>query len=159
MVWSRLIPPLLGLTLLGQPVNQLEKRYVVLPPTESENAARYFPRWPQETVNGTWALSQPDIDGLESNVHHVADISFPNPAYKGARIPHPEEYFRQYAGVLVDHRKIVFVNALCREAGTKYETYWREKFVLVFDGGDCYWNVRYDPETKQFSQLMVNGVA
>jgi len=159
MAWSKLIPSLLGLILLGQPTRQLERQYVVLSPAESENAAKYFPRWPKETVNGTWVLSQSDVDGLESNLSHIADIPYKNPAYKGSRIPHPEDYFRQYAGILLNRRKVIFINALCERAATEYETYWREKFVMVYDGGKCFWKVRYDPETKQFSELMVNGVA
>ncbi len=159
MAWSRMIPPLLGLILLGQPTGGPGKHYVVLSGRESKNAAKYVGHWPEETVNGTWVMSESDVEGVESNLHHIADIPFPNTAHKGSQIPHPEEYFRQYAGVLIDHRKIIFVNALCETAATKYETYWREKFVLVLDGGDCYWNVRYDPETKQFSQLVVSGVA
>jgi hypothetical protein len=131
---------------------------VVLSPTESAVAAKDFPRWPRETVNGTWTLSQSDVDGLESHLSHIADIPFPNRAYSGSQIPHPEKYFRQYAGIVLNGHKIIYVNALCEEAGNKYETYWREHFVLVFDGGECFWHIRYDPETKRFSELIVNGV-
>jgi len=159
MMWSKVSLLLLGLILMGQRAIQLEKRYVILSPTESENAAKYVSRWPQETVNGTWALSQSDVDGLESNISHIADIPFPHPAYKGSQIPHPEKYYRQYAGVILNGRKIIYINALCEAAGNDGESYWREKFVFVYDGGKCFWNVRYDPETKIFSLLQVNGLA
>jgi hypothetical protein len=159
MALSRLIAAFVMLALFGQAVGQVEKHYVVLSATESQVAAKSFPRWPHEKVNGTWMLSRSAVDGLESNIPHIADIPFPNRAYKGSQIPHPEKYFRQYAGIVLGGHKIIYVNALCETAGNKYETYWRERFVQVFDGGDCYWSVRYDPETGRFSELMVNGVA
>ena len=71
----------------------------------------------------------------------------------------PRKYYRQYAGILVDGHKIIYVNALCETAAMKYETYWRERYVSVFDGGECFWHLRYDRGTKRFSELMVNGVA
>lgn len=159
MPFSKFIAPLLALFLAGQPAVQIGQHYVVLSPSESKAAAKYFPRWPRETVNGTWTLSKSDVDGLESNIPHIADIPSPNSSYKDRQIPHPERYDRQYAGIILDHRKIIYINALCESAGNDGERYWREKFVLVFDGGSCFWNVRYDPETKRFSGLMVNGVA
>jgi hypothetical protein len=158
MSFSRFIGAIVVLAIFSQTYGQVEKRYVVLSATESQVAAERFVRWPREKVNGTWMLSQSDVDGVESNLARIADIPFPNRGSSGSQIPHPEGYFRQYAGIVLDGHRIVYLNALCERAGNKYETYWRERFVIVFDGGDCYWNVRYDPETRQFSNLMVNGV-
>jgi hypothetical protein len=159
MPFLKFMAPMLVLLLSGQSGSQAGQHYVVLSPAEAKIAAKDFPRWPRETVNGTWTLSQSDVDGLESNIGHIADIPFPNSAYKDPQIPHPEKYYRQYAGIILDRRRIIYVNALCESAGKDGESYWREKFVLVFDGGACFWNVRYDPQTKRFSELMVNGVA
>ncbi len=136
-----------------------EKRYVLLSKVDSKQAAGLVSLWPSEKVTGVWEPSEQDIELLESNISHVADIKFLNPDYKGSQIPHPEEYLRQYFGVFINGRKLIYVNALCEKYGVKYAQYWRERFVDVYDGGSCFWHVRYDPATKKFSELMVNGVA
>jgi hypothetical protein len=67
----------------------------------------------------------------------------------------PRQYYRQYVGVVVAGRKLIYVNGICE----KPPSYWRRALVDVCDGGACYWGVLYDPSTGEFSQFEMNGVA
>lgn len=64
------------------------------------------------------------------------------------------EYNRQYIGVVWDGRKILYGNFFCSD-----EPDWKENFVLVMDGGACYFQFKFDPNTGEFFQLQVNGEA
>ncbi len=63
-------------------------------------------------------------------------------------------YRLQYWGEVQDGKQMIFVNAFCTDIPN-----WRTQQVLVLDGGDCFFNVLYDPATKTFSHLSVNGEA
>ena len=62
---------------------------------------------------------------------------------------------RQYLGYTNDGRRWIFVNSLC-EWLTK-DRPWRENFIIVFDGGSCFFTVRYDLSNSQFDELRING--
>jgi hypothetical protein len=50
----------------------------------------------------------------------------------------------------------ILVNAACKSyASTNPE--WRKHFIFVFDGGSCFFQLEYDPLSKQFRNLSVNG--
>jgi hypothetical protein len=63
-------------------------------------------------------------------------------------------YKRQYWGEVADGKQMISVNALCTELEN-----WRTQRVFILDGGDCFFNLLYDPTTKSFSGLSVNGEA
>jgi len=64
-------------------------------------------------------------------------------------------YKRQYFGLVRQGRWIVRANFFCDAAGKD----WRREPVVGKDGGDCYFQVEYDPKTGRFSDLTVNGDA
>ena len=37
--------------------------------------------------------------------------------------------------------------------------HWRKEWVLVMDGGDCFFQLQFDVESGTFTALMVNGEA
>jgi hypothetical protein len=64
-------------------------------------------------------------------------------------------YKRQYFGLVKKGRWIVHASFFCDAHGKD----WRSLPVIVKDGGDCYFEVEYDPKTGRFSQLAINGGA
>ena len=62
-------------------------------------------------------------------------------------------YERQYAGFIIDDKHIIYGNFLCD--GENFEL-WRD-WVVVNDGGDCYFQVKYDVENDALFDLWVNG--
>jgi hypothetical protein len=69
------------------------------------------------------------------------------------------KYLRQYVGIVeADGRRRVWGNFFCEYFGHP-DGGWRNEGFVVKDGGDCYFNVKYDPVGETFSALMVNGEA
>ena len=66
-----------------------------------------------------------------------------------------DEYNRQYIGLTVDGRKFIYANFFCDDAAKD----WRKDFVLVMDGGSCFFQFKYDPRKGEFFDLRVNGSA
>lgn len=64
-------------------------------------------------------------------------------------------YNRQYIGLTVDGRKFIYANFFCDDAAKD----WRKDFVLVMDGGSCFFQFKYDPRKGEFFDLRVNGSA
>jgi hypothetical protein len=118
---------------------QARKPYIVLPGSAAAEMAK----------GGSWQPIDADIDGLEARLQMVRSLK-----YSGRRIDHPEQYFRQYVGVVQKRKKLIYVNAFCHEV-----PYWRQSLVITLDGGACYWQAFYDPITHAFLSLMINGVA
>jgi hypothetical protein len=65
------------------------------------------------------------------------------------------KYKRQYVGVMRNGRKVIFVNFFCGA----FDTDWKTHPVAVDDGGDCFFNLLYDPGSSAFSDLQINGEA
>jgi hypothetical protein len=66
------------------------------------------------------------------------------------------EYKRQYAGMVENGRRKILVNFFCNSARIKD---WKLHPVVVEDGGDCFFQIKYDVEAGTFSDLYVNGEA
>ncbi|HUQ31384.1 MAG TPA: hypothetical protein VM095_04655 [Pyrinomonadaceae bacterium] len=65
------------------------------------------------------------------------------------------KYKRQYVGVMRNGRKVIFVNFFC----DAFDADWKNNPVAVDDGGDCFFNLLYDPGSYAFSDLQINGEA
>jgi len=53
---------------------------------------------------------------------------------------------------VIGGKKIIYGNFFCSE-----EDNWRQEFVMVIDGGDCYFQVEYDVGSEKLIKLIVNG--
>jgi hypothetical protein len=69
------------------------------------------------------------------------------------RLPEWSTYTFQYQGQTKEHHNVVFINAFCSPARPDVKT----QFVLVLDGGPCYFRATYDPARKAFVALEFNG--
>lgn len=67
-----------------------------------------------------------------------------------------DEYNRQYIGVVLGGKKIIYASFLCQGGAN---TEWKEHFILVADGGACYFQFKYEPSTGGYYDLSVNGEA
>ena len=60
-------------------------------------------------------------------------------------------YIYQYQAT---SKKTIRINAMCHVFSKEG---LNEEFVLVFDGGSCYFEVKYNIKTGKFTDLFVNG--
>lgn len=65
------------------------------------------------------------------------------------------KYKRQYMGVIENGRKVIYTNFFC----VVPKVDWKYFPVVVEDGGDCYFQIKYEVETKKFRDLQINGEA
>lgn len=101
---------------------------------------------------GSWSPSPEQINEVRSRIAPFVQ--------QQAKVQHQElpiwsQYSFQYQGQLDDGKKIIFVNAFCISP----PEYTLRKFVEEFDGGPCFFQVKYDPQKKMFLQLIFNGSA
>jgi hypothetical protein len=132
---------------------QTKTRWVILPETEAEHAKKLCSRPGPPEFQGTWKPSDGEIQTMESRLSRISRLRTES-GIAGVQIKHPDRYYRQYLGIVIDNRKFIFINALCED---KPPESWSQVLTDVCDGG-CYWGVVYDVETGEFSHLEMNGV-
>ncbi len=76
-------------------------------------------------------------------------------------------YYRQYLFYLdKNNDSIAYINALCGLLKAPYDSSgvivnktmdWKNKFITVNDGGDCYWSIRINMSKDNYSNFLVNG--
>lgn len=140
---------LLVLTLLN---DAQENRAVVLSETSARNLKQLCSR-PSPKFDSTWSPAEADIREMEAHLSRISELQT-RASIGGVRIKRPERYFRQYIGIVVGNRKLIYINAICDE---KPPVTWHEALVSTCDGG-CDWGVIYDTRTPKFSDLTVNGI-
>lgn len=67
-----------------------------------------------------------------------------------------QNYKRQFVSVITDKGKIVWVNCFC---DASWATNWDTEILQVFDGGNCFFNLKIDLTTKRYFDVIVNGQA
>ena len=133
---------------------QNEKHFAPLPKSEaiaiSHLCSRNGPK-----VDGSWKPTKDDIELLESSISLISKLKSED-SRLAVHIANPSSYYRQYLGIVVDGRRLIYLNAF---APGLLRSDWRERFVDICDGGTAVWGVLYDPEKREFSKLTTNGYA
>jgi hypothetical protein len=120
----------------------------------AEQAEVQFPSIGMQ-VEGTWTPTDADVARLEAALPDFLRTAedpwlMPDPPI-WERAP---EYKRQYLGIIEAGEQVIYANFFCSD----HEN-WQEQVVFVLDGGDCYFQVKYNPQTDEFYDLSVNGQA
>jgi hypothetical protein len=117
-------------------------------------------------VQGVWRPTPGQIRELEAGLGPVLRDALEKRHARGAvtghepravyLLSHLAPYRRQYAGLVLRGRRIIYVNAAFFPPGED-TTRWRETASLVCDGGDDFFGVEYDPATRRFGEIQFNG--
>lgn len=148
MINNRLVVILgaLSLTFLSTAIAEKKNPVIIFTAAQAQKFG-----YPQESP--FWTPTRRQISLLESQLLTYLKL---NPPKYGSPVLAPLNYGRQYLGVTKGDRKVIFLNAFC-ETGSSDS--WREELVMVEDGGSCYFQVYFDPETRKFLELQYNGMA
>jgi hypothetical protein len=107
-----------------------------------------------KVAGGGWNPTDDTLREAESALR----AAVPTAARDRGRLPDWSTYTFQYQGVspLIGARYIR-VNAFCdaRDNHRDISAQW----VMVKDGGACFFSAKYDPKTRRLYDLSVNGVA
>jgi hypothetical protein len=132
------------------------ERWVIFPERRAQELgiAEWFLE-PDQTA-AYWTPTEEDVLALENGL--AAFLQEDPDRFNSETTPAWERldnYNRQYIGLILDQKRIVYANFFC----DSFETDWRKDFIFVMDGGDCYFQVKYDVESAEFFDLQVNGNA
>jgi len=130
-----------------------KNRSALLPESAAQQITQLCSRPGPPKFDGTWKPTEDDINKMESQLSRVSRLRSKS-GIEGMHIERPERYYRQYVGIIVTKRKLIYINAFCDD---KPPSYWQERIVDVCDGG-CSWGVVYDIEHGKFSDLELNGI-
>ena len=139
---------------------------IVLSPQEALKTARQCSRLSPTPVTGTWTPSGNEIKALESAlpVYFRAQALEWNGFLTKQRIDPRDgdkllaRYRRQYAGLILGNRKIIYLNAFMSNTFADERFEWRNKAMSVCDGGAIAFGVEFDPATKRFDHFSFNGM-
>lgn len=101
--------------------------------------------WSEDEIDGYWLPGEP---WLEAADQAIAD--------RAERIEDPQRTpvlgsYRQYGGFIENGERKIYINAFCVELDN-----WKRGYVMVMDGGPCFWNAVYNVNTGEVEHLYVN---
>jgi hypothetical protein len=106
------------------------------------------------TYQGTWTPSAETIADMESRFGTLQHMRASGCCTIGARVGDVNAYIRQYFGIVVDGKQLVYINATA-EAGPR--TSPPAGSVSDYCDGGTSWGVLFDPTLKRFFDLAFNG--
>ena len=135
--------------------------FTVLEGRHAQSLSRACSRADPPKFQDTWQPSEEEIQELEQQLPRLQQIKSSLCCGPGRNVENVLDYYRQYLGIVVKGRKVIYINALSIRYARRYaqDDRWRREPIIVCDGGAWFWGAIYDPETKEFSRLAFNGVA
>ncbi|HEX4303024.1 MAG TPA: hypothetical protein VHZ78_09535 [Rhizomicrobium sp.] len=115
----------------------------VFPAEQAAQLARQCSR-AAPRAEGAWLPTPADIAKLEPGLTQTLIV---------AKVQ-PGAYYRQYGGLIVGGRHIIYVNGVRNAVVTGN---WRTAPISICDGGALAFGVEYDPATGRFEHFAFNG--
>lgn len=109
-----------------------------------------------EPIEGFWTPTPLQVQALEAQLpeflaSHATRFRREVPPWQSLA-----DYRVQYLGIQEGGMRLIYANFFCQPLSS---TDWRQELVAVNDGGDCFFQLRYDPAREEFLSLEVNGEA
>jgi hypothetical protein len=120
----------------------------------AERAAEFVKALTGSDRKEYWTPAKEDVARLEEKLEfHLRKVSDKRSPALWSKL---RDYKRQYAGIVEGGRRKIYANFFCNNAKI---TDWKMRPVAVEDGGDCFFQIKYDIEAGTFSDLYINGEA
>lgn len=95
-------------------------------------------------VTGYWAPSRQQVEQLEAQLPSLE-----------AQVPKAADFDRQYVGIEMDGRQLIYVNAFHLPDDADIDP--ARDAIRVCDGGAQFWGAVFDPASGSFSDVQFNG--
>ncbi len=96
----------------------------------------------------------------QSQIEYLKNNNKENPKYRRKKSGFELKlngYYRQYVPVINSiGEKEIWINFFCSDFGTEN---WRTDLFTVFDGGNCFWNIKVNLTKNEYYELRINGYA
>lgn len=109
-----------------------------------DTCSRLSPGQPPGRISGYWAPSRAQIEQLEAQLPTLE-----------AQVPKVVDFDRQYVGIEVDGRQLIYLNAFHLPDHSEIDP--SREAIRVCDGGAQFWGAVFDPATNQFADVQFNG--
>lgn len=104
-----------------------------------------------------WTPTEAQVLEIEEGVYAFLDSEIPEDHYGRAILERLPYYRRQYFGIgFREGEQLIYASYFCP---ADHFDYWLEGNVAVEDGGECFFQFFYNPETGAYSDLQINGLA
>ena len=118
----------------------------ILPVSEGKRLLHPCSRAVPKHVSAFWEPTEKNIDALDMRIlPYLGSI-----AQAGTALPPAESYDRQYVGIVVRGKKLIYVNFFPRAFRESDPTH---HVIDICDGGPRHWALIFDPSDGTFSGL------
>jgi hypothetical protein len=129
--------------------------WTILPPAEAEHFLHPCSRSTPEGLSGSWTLTPADIVTAEALLPRriATEIAKVRPEL---RPKEPARYYRQYGGVLLGDRRLIFVVGLSKAMVDRRLvafSSWRHEILRLCDFGPEVFGAVFDPKAKAFTSF------
>ena len=101
---------------------------------------------PTPQATGFWTPDEQVVAQAESHLDQITRLP--------GNINEPRRYLRQYVGVVVEEKRVLYINAGADRRHLKDAT----DPLVMCDGGRGYWGAVFDPDLGEFQDLKINGL-
>lgn len=145
----------------GTPAVRADSALAVLPRSAATDLSPCSRSAPE--VEAGWAPTERDIERLEAALGGLETLQ-PEGCCGPERSLQDlgrglDEYALQVVGVVVEGRRLLYLNAVPRRLDGVGSPDWARGLFDVCDGGVGFWGALYDPQARAFSGLSFNGEA
>lgn len=102
---------------------------------------------------GSWVPSAEMVARIKKQIESFVSTQA---KIEGRELQEWTSYTFQYQGQETHAEKYVFVNAFCVNDSAQHVN---KEMVVAFDGGTCFFSLKYDPKENRFFDLLINGEA
>lgn len=103
---------------------------------------------------GAWEPSAKDMALAQTRVPEIV-YEFAN-EYQRSLIDDLPGYTIQYQGIEDEGERLIYMNAAC---GVSEGSSSPSEFIIVLDGGPCYFRLKFNPENGEAVEMGFNGEA
>jgi len=129
----------------------------ILPAEKAQQLSHQCSRISPGPVTGSWAPEGATIQDLEARLGAELEKQLAPVSDAGAT---PQDYYRQYAGLIIGGRNIIYINGIhanAIERDQRGTDTWKTEPAMICDGGTITFGVEYDPATHAFANFAFNG--
>jgi len=109
-----------------------------------------------EVKGGEWLPAQEVIVFVKSATRQAVEPIAQN---QQRQLKAWDSYTFQYQGKSLGDHRFVYINAFCKESSFGNSRQLNSSFLVVKDGGSCYFQLKYDPVKDEFYDVFINGEA
>lgn len=132
---------------------------MIFPAAKARELAPQCSRISPGPVTDVWTPANADIDAMEPALAKL--LASKLAAVDGGHYATAGDYYRQYAGLVIGGRRIIYAGGVHKSAvmdnRPEYRDLWRRQAVTICDGGPIVFGVEYNPTTKTFANFAFNG--